>query len=182
MKRKAFLSAIGSTLLVKALAKANFPFAKALCKTQRDQEGPYYKPNAPERVLIEKEGSPLLIEGTVLKSADCKTPVANAIVDIWHCDNKGQYDNNGFKCRGIVKTDAAGNYSFTTIFPPSYGNRPRHLHIKIRAEGFDELTTQIYFKNDPHLKNDFARNAESARVIDLLNADNIKKGRFDIYL
>ena len=182
MKRKAFLAAIGSTLLVKALAKMNVPFARALCKTQKDQEGPYYKTNAPERVVIEKEGEPLTIEGVILKGEDCKTPVPNAIVDIWHCDSSGQYDNKGFKCRGIVKSDATGKYTFTTIFPPSYGNRPRHIHVKIRATGFQELTTQIYFKNDPNLKNDFARNAEDARVIELVTADSSKKGRFDVYI
>jgi catechol 1,2-dioxygenase len=182
MKRKVFLAALGSSFFARALAKVNLPFIGAACKTQRDQEGPFYKQNAPERAVIEKNGIPLLIEGTIIKSADCKTPVANAIIDIWHCDNSGEYDNNGFKCRGIVKTDAAGRYSFTTIYPPSYGNRPRHIHVKVRAPGFDELTTQIYFKGDPHIKNDFARNAEDSRVIELRGNDSNKRGRFDVYL
>lgn len=182
MKRKAFLAAIGLAPLIRVLGKSRIPFISAACRTQADREGPFYKSNAPERNVIEKEGEVLIIEGIVLKSEDCKTPVAGAVIDIWHCDNHGEYDNSGFKCRGIVKTDASGKYSFTSIYPPPYGNRPRHVHVKVRAKGFRELTTQIYFKGDPNLRNDFARNAETARVIELSMTNEMKKGRFDIYV
>ena len=186
MNRQKFIRALGllpllNTIFAKksALASNVIP---VLCKTQKDQEGPFYKEGSPERLVIETEGTPLQISGLVLRANDCSTPVANAILDIWHCDNHGEYDMQGFKCRGQIKSDNKGRYSFTSIFPPAYGGRPRHIHIKVRAEGYNELTTQIYFKGDPEIKKDFARNAEASRVISLTSENNIKMGSFNIYL
>lgn len=182
MKRKTFLAALGLPVVSAIIPGKEIPGMENLCKTQRDQEGPFYKADAPQRSIIEKDGVPLTIEGRIFQGSDCKTPVAGAIVDIWHCDRNGDYDNEGFKCRGMVKTDGTGGYSFTSIFPPSYGNRPRHIHVKVRAEGFEELTTQIYFKGDKNIQNDFARNADASRIIDLVTEGNMRKGHFDFYL
>ena len=182
MKRKAFLTSLSLFPLVKTFAKSDRSFFNAPCKTQADQEGPFYKKGAPARTVIEKNGIPLTITGTVLKASDCVTPVTNAIIDIWHCDSQGEYDNDGYKCRGVTQTDQAGKYSFTTIMPPPYGSRPGHIHIKVRAKGYEELTSQIYFKGDPKIKNDFARNAESGRVIEIKNNKENREGKFDIYI
>jgi catechol 1,2-dioxygenase len=184
MDRKTFIKALAGIPLI------NIPFRSvaktygtdAPCKTEKDAEGPFYKADAPPRSVIATEGVPLRIEGKVRKGGDCETPVANAIVDVWHCDKNGDYDMQGYGGRGQIKTDADGNYSFTTIFPPPYGTRPRHIHFKIRAEGQRELTTQLYFHGDPHIQNDFARNAEKNRVITLRSENNLKKGVFNIYL
>lgn len=188
MERKDFLKFIGIIPFVsiglksQAEEEVSHAVEEQVCKTNRDAEGPFYKANAPERTIIETEGTPLTIEGKVLKGADCKTPVANAIIDVWHCRNNGKYDMQGYNGRGQLKTDAKGNYSFTTIFPPPYGGRPQHIHFKIRATGFSELTTQLYFEGDPHIQNDFARNAEKSRVIALTGGNDFKKGTFNIYL
>lgn len=183
MNRKTFIEALAVLSLI------NIPFkgratstGKNACKTQRDAEGPFYKANAPVRSVIETRGEPLRIEGRVLQSGDCQTPVIDAVLDIWHCDDEGSYDLEGYRGRGQVKTDNDGKYTFTTIFPPPYGNRPRHIHFKIRAGGRAELTTQLYFQGDPNIKNDFARNAEHDRVIALHSEKDFKKGTFDIYL
>ncbi len=181
MKRYSFLGSMLLLPLAKVFGKSRSPLSE-VCKTQSDQEGPFYKGGAPLRTVIEREGELLTIQGLVVKSSDCSTPVSGAVVDIWHCDTKGHYDNDGFKCRGVVKSDKTGKYSFTTIFPPSYGSRPRHIHIKVRAEGFQELTSQIYFKGDKNLQNDFARNASTSRIISLQKIENVLNGQFDIYL
>lgn len=173
---------MGVLSFVRTFAGIRVPFIGEACKTQKDQEGPFYKAGAPDRNVIEKDGIPMQIRGRIIRSSDCQTPVPNAILDIWHCDSNGDYDNDGYKCRGVVKADAAGNYEFTSIFPPSYGRRPRHIHFKVRAAGFPELTSQIYFKGDPNIKNDFARNADSSRVIELTTENNLRVGRFDIYI
>jgi len=186
MNRKSFFKTLCIIPLldisVNSLGKGNSSFKAEACQTQRDAEGPYYKADAPARSVIETKGTPLRIEGKVLKGDDCQTPVANAILDVWHCNHEGEYDLQGFKCRGLIKTDANGHYSFTTIFPPAYGGRPRHIHFKIRAQGHNELTTQLYFQGDPNIKNDFARNARKERVIALSTENNFKKGVFDIFL
>jgi catechol 1,2-dioxygenase len=187
MNRQNFIRALGlipmlNFVLGKKTANAAENHWSTLCRTQRDQEGPFYKTGAPERTVIEKEGQALEISGKVFLGTDCSTPVKNAVLDLWHCDKDGNYDMQGYKCRGQVKTDANGKFVFTTIFPPSYGNRPRHIHVKVNADGLPSLTTQIYFKGDSHLANDFARNAEEARVIPLTSDKSLKKGTFNIYL
>jgi catechol 1,2-dioxygenase len=181
MKRKSFIASFLLLPAIKLFGKVNVLFSKE-CKTQRDAEGPYYKDGAPLKSVIETDGEPLTISGTIFHSSDCITPIVNATIDIWHCDSTGNYDNEGFKCRGVVKSDNRGKYSFKTIFPPHYGSRPRHIHFKVSADGFKELTSQIYFKGDPNLQNDFARNAESARVLELTKIEGRQHGRFDIYL
>ncbi len=104
MNRKNFFKALGIVPLLdisaKSFGKAN-PFLTESCQTQKDAEGPYYKADAPIRAVIETTGTPLRIEGKVLKGDDCKTPLANVILDIWHCDDSGEYDLQGFKCRAV---------------------------------------------------------------------------------
>lgn len=186
MDRKKFIQSIAGIPAIPFFTRirneGDEGFVHAICKTQKDQEGPYYKANSPERVIIETKGDAIVITGQVLRAADCTTPVEGAFIDIWHCDHSGEYDMKGFKCRGVVRTDAKGKYRFETIYPPSYGSRPRHIHLKIRAQGFKELTTQIYFKGDPFIKNDFASNAEDARVISLDETGNTRIGTFPIYI
>lgn len=186
MNRKTFLKALGTVPLLsipaKSMAKGSLLFPGERCQTQKDAEGPFYKADAPVRTLIETRGTPLIIEGRILTGPGCSTPVANAIVDVWHCDDSGKYDLQGYRCRGQLKTDSSGKYTFTTIFPPAYGTRPRHIHFKVRAKGMEELTTQLYFQGDPAIKNDFARNAEKERVIALQTDGGAKKGVFDIVL
>jgi catechol 1,2-dioxygenase len=181
MKRKSFIASLLLLPVSRIFGNVNVSISKE-CKTQGDAEGPFYKDGSPLKSVIETEGEPLEIRGTIFQSSDCSTPVSNALIDIWHCDSKGKYDNEGFKCRGVVKSDSNGKYSFKTIFPPSYGSRPRHIHFKVRAKGFKELTSQIYFKGDPNLQNDFARNAESSRVLDIVKTEGKQHGQFDIYL
>jgi protocatechuate 3,4-dioxygenase beta subunit len=182
MKRKSFLAALTFLPAIKAIGERGVPFVAESCRTQKDAEGPFYKKGAPTRAVIEEEGEKLTIRGRILKASDCATPVANATIDIWHCDVNGNYDNDGFKCRAIVMTNEGGNYSFSTILPPPYGSRPRHIHFKVRAKGFPELTSQIYFKGDKNIQNDFARNAEAARILDVQTRNGMLSGEFDIYV
>jgi protocatechuate 3,4-dioxygenase beta subunit len=181
MKRKSFVASLTLLPIFKLFGTPGGLISRD-CKTQRDAEGPYYKAGAPLKTTIETEGEALTITGTIFQSSDCATPVSNATIDIWHCDSHGNYDNQGFKCRGLVKSDSQGRYSFKTIFPPSYGSRPRHIHFKVRAAGFKELTSQIYFKGDPNLQNDFAKNAEPSRVLSIKETQDGQHGQFDIYI
>jgi catechol 1,2-dioxygenase len=181
MKRKSFIASLLLLPFFKVFAKTNVLISRE-CKTQRDAEGPYYKEGAPLKAVIETNGNPLVISGTIYKSSDCATPVPDAIIDIWHCDLNGQYDNVGYKCRGVVRSGRDGKYSFKTIFPPHYQSRPRHIHVKVKAKGYPELTSQIYFKGDPNLQNDFARNADQSRVLSITKKGEEQHGQFDIYL
>jgi protocatechuate 3,4-dioxygenase beta subunit len=71
------------------------------------------------------------------------------VVDLWHADEKGQYDNIGFRYRGHVITEPDGAFRFRTIVPALYPGRTRHYHVKVQAPGSRLLTTQLYFPNEP---------------------------------
>lgn len=94
------------------------------------------------------------VSGRVYDGAAGATAIADAEVEIWHCDSSGSYHPNGngpatgykpedLALRGFVKTGAAGEYRFATIYPGEYTGRARHFHFKIRAPGKPELTTQL---------------------------------------
>ena len=128
---------------------------KPMVHTPRQTAGPYYSADTPKRnVLIETGSSAtrLVLEGFVL-SRRC-TGVAQAMLDVWHCDERGVYDNKGFRYRGHLFTDAQGRYRLETIVPGVYPGRARHIHLRVQAPGRRLLTTQIYFPSDPTNAND----------------------------
>lgn len=113
-------------------------------------EGPFFKPKSPERrSLLEMDSGKerLVLTGMVLSRA-CK-PVANALLDFWHSDDAGEYDNRGHRYRGHQFSDAHGRWSLETIVPARYPGRTRHIHVKVQAASRRVLTTQIYFPGEP---------------------------------
>jgi protocatechuate 3,4-dioxygenase beta subunit len=80
--------------------------------------------------------------------------VAGALVDLWHADDRGNYDNSGFRYRGHLFTDAGGRYRFRTILPAIYSGRARHYHVKVQGSERPLLTTQLYFPDDPSNRRD----------------------------
>lgn len=109
-------------------------------------EGPFFKTNTPQRISLTSAPS-LVVTGQVL-SRDCK-PVKGALLDFWHADEHGEYDNRGFRYRGHQFTDADGRYRLETIVPAEYPGRARHIHVKVQPPGGRILTTQLYFPNQP---------------------------------
>ena len=108
--------------------------------------GPYYTPSTPRRTDLREPGSrgePLVLQGLVL-TPDCR-PVPGAVVDIWHCDARGRYDNDGFRYRGHQFTDTAGAFRFRTIRPVHYTGRTPHFHVRVQGEKTRLLTTQLFF-------------------------------------
>jgi len=113
-------------------------------------EGPFFKPRSPERAdLTAPPGRGRLTElsGYVL-TRGCR-PVSRALLELWHADDAGEYDNRGFRYRGHIFTDAQGRYRFRTIMPGLYPGRTRHYHLKVQAPTRPVLTTQLYFPNEP---------------------------------
>lgn len=143
--------ALGAAMLLPLEALAQTCGALTLQQT----EGPFFTPNSPRRTsLLEgKEKTRFVVTGTVL-SAQCK-PVPNALLDFWHSDEEGAYDNRGFRYRGHQHADAQGRYRLETIVPAEYPGRTRHIHVKVQAPGGRILTTQLYFPGDPGNRRDF---------------------------
>jgi protocatechuate 3,4-dioxygenase beta subunit len=116
--------------------------------TPRQTEGPFFKPQSPQRMsLMDGKAATLIVTGQVL-SRDC-TPLKGALLDFWHADETGDYDNQGFRYRGHQFTDADGRYRLETIWPAEYPGRARHIHVKVQPAGGRVLTTQLYFPNEP---------------------------------
>lgn len=134
----------------------------ANCATTNDILGPFYRANAPVRTdltFTDLEGSEIELKGRIMGS-DCITPIENALVEIWHCNTEGEYDNDSddYLHRGVQTTSKTGEYSFKTILPGKYLNgklfRPAHIHFRITSPTTNELVSQLYFIGDPHITKD----------------------------
>src|SRR4051812_15933758 len=130
-------------------------------------EGPYYVDEELNRSDIRsdpdtgtvKAGALLALTFNVTRaSSTACEPLANAIVDVWHCDALGVYsdvNDPGFNSagqkflRGYQVTGTDGIARFTTIYPGWYRGRAVHIHFKIRssasAEVAYEFTSQLFF-------------------------------------
>ena len=123
--------------------------------TVQQTEGPYFKPSSPERTELFEEGmagQPIELVGFVL-SRGCK-PLAGALLDFWQADDKGRYDNSGFRLRGHQFSDAEGRYRLRSIVPGIYPGRTRHIHVKVQPRGGSVLTTQLYFPGESKNRSD----------------------------
>src|SRR5204863_10150602 len=107
-------------------------------------------------------------------------PLSGALVDLWHADDKGEYDNTGFRYRGHVSTGPDGAFRFRTIMPALYSGRTRHYHVKVQSPASRLLTTQLYFPNEPANQRDgLFRRELLMRVADIGDSLN---ARFDFVL
>lgn len=149
--------------------------------TPRQTEGPFFTPNSPERadfVVDGVDGPRLTLTGFALDQR-CR-PIPGALVDLWHCDAAGRYDNQGYRLRGHQFTDAQGRFAFQTIVPTLYPGRTRHYHVKVQPPGGKILTTQLYFPGEPGNARDWI--FDEALLMDLTPADGGQIGRYDFVL
>jgi protocatechuate 3,4-dioxygenase beta subunit len=131
-------------------------------------EGPYFVDEKLDRSDIRsdpstnaaKRGVALALTFLVSRvSGTSCTALANATVDVWHCDALGVYSDatdptfgstKGTKfLRGYQKTGANGEATFTTIWPGWYPGRAVHIHFKIRSTAasgqVSDFTSQLFF-------------------------------------
>ena len=126
-------------------------------------EGPYYFDVDAIRSDIreDREGTTLRLALRVRDAETCE-PLANAIVDVWHCDATGLY--SGFESasqggppgggggptdeetylRGAQATNADGIVEFRTIYPGWYQGRTTHIHVKVHLDKATLLTSQLF--------------------------------------
>ncbi len=157
--------------------------------------GPFYTENPPlvtdgKIAKSDETGQRIRISGRVT-NLDCTEILAGTIIDVWHANDAGEYDNNGYNLRGKVIANANGFYMFETILPGKYLNgsqyRPSHIHFKITPPGYPTLTTQLYFEGDTSIPDDAAASITSGqydatnRIIPLDDVtDGFKEGTWDI--
>lgn len=198
MNRKKFLITSSLTALglstfgsIVKLPGGNF---EGDCETTNDILGPFYRADAPLRSDMITEGlagTKITLKGTVFQQ-DCTTPMQNAMVEIWHCNAEGEYDNDSaaYHQRARLVTDETGTYSFSTILPGKYLNgelyRPSHIHYRVTEESSKELISQIYFKGDPHVAKDpwASKKKAELRVLEISPEDIMGNlaVNFDVYL
>jgi protocatechuate 3,4-dioxygenase beta subunit len=185
-RRSVMTGAIATGLILPGVADAQELAVTPACHdgdepTIRQTEGPFFKPRSPQRAdLIEREtkAKPAELSGVVL-TRGCR-PVAGVLVDLWHADERGEYDERGYRYRGHVFTDAEGRYRFRTIVPALYPGRTRHYHVRVQAARQPVLTTQLYFPNEPVNRHDGLFRREL--VMRIAEAGDGISGRFDFVL
>jgi hydroxyquinol 1,2-dioxygenase len=152
--------------------------------------GPFFLEEAPEFNLGDDVangaiGQPCLVKGTI-KSLD-GTPIPNALINVWQADADGNYDVQYShlahpQARGILHSDAQGNYYFKTILAEAYpipsdgpvGQmlratknhpwRPAHLHFMIEAPGYERLITHVFRDHDQYLDSDVVFGVRSTLI------------------
>ena len=149
-------------------ARAQAPAPRLATPSQT--EGPFYPVALPadsdndllrNGTLRYAKGQPAWVEGTVTDLRG--QPVAGAQVEIWQCDEAGRYHHPGdgnradrhFQGFGRMTVDREGHYRFRTIRPVAYAGRTPHIHVKVRLDRRELLTTQLYVQGDAHNERDF---------------------------
>lgn len=145
--------------------------------------GPFYSRKDPEypmgsninRADPKPSDIPLFVSGMVQDRDG--TPLADALVEVWHASPEGLYENQDpdqpyLNLRGKFRTGADGRFHFRTIRPASYpipthgivGDmlalqdrhpfRAAHLHFTVSAPEHRTLVTQIFPADDPFIESD----------------------------
>lgn len=136
-------------------------------------------------------GTPMHAQGQVLDIHG--KPVANAVIDVWHSDDRGLYDvqddfeEKGAWARAALTTGADGRYSFWSVLPVDYpvpqdgtaiqmlkattgrSWRPAHLHFRIQAQGQRPLVTHIFDKNSKNLDGDAVFGVRPSLIADFVH-------------
>jgi protocatechuate 3,4-dioxygenase beta subunit len=153
--------------------------------TPRDALGPFYKSGAPYQSELCASGAgggeKLVVTGRVLGMPECG-PLADALVEVWQADERGDYSQVGAKpddarclLRASIRTDGDGRYTFTTVLPGEYPGRPRHIHYRVSRSGYATLVTQLYFARERGV-------AERLVASIARNAQGLAQANFDITL
>lgn len=136
----------------------------ALPPTPSQTEGPFYPlvlPGDDDFDLL-RSGSAVYTKGQVAWVEGVVTdtkgvPVSGAVVEIWQCDHQGHYHHPrdggkadpAFQGFGRVVVGKDGRYRFRTLRPAPYSGRTPHIHVKVRLDRKELLTTQLYVAGDP---------------------------------
>jgi protocatechuate 3,4-dioxygenase beta subunit len=152
-------------------------------------EGPFFRLFSKQADDLREPGmggTALALTGRVLDHRG--RPLGGALLDFWQCDDAGVYDVRGQRLRGHQRADAEGRYRLQTIVPGLYGDRTRHLHVKVQPEGGDlpatprrlHLTTQLYFPGERRNADD--RHFDSSLLMAVERDGEGRAAQFDFTL
>ncbi len=147
---------------------ADFDTSSQCAMIKNSFEGPFfYCTNSNDADIAKGEaGVPLLVALRAMDASTCK-PLANTVIDIWHCNANGLYSGYGLgmdqsigqvrhaepitterACRGALRTDKDGIAEFRTIYPGYYVERATHIHFKAHIGNQCYLTNQAYLPEE----------------------------------
>ncbi len=163
---------LGSSALGVAMLTQKGLFAEQLLATPAMTEGPFY----PDKMPLDTDNDLLVLSDSLTPAAGTVTylggrvltkagsPVRNALVEIWQCDQNGAYlhtqsgnaDNRDkhFQGYGRFLTDGEGRYFFRTIRPVPYPGRTPHIHFAVSQNGHRKLTTQMLIEGEAQNERD----------------------------
>ena len=182
-------------LRAKAALSAAAPAASAALATPATEatvQGPFFWEGAPELPLGsdlagDAPGEPAWYSGTVM-DVDGK-PVPDCPIEVWSGDGNGIYDmqhgeDAQMMLRARLRTDADGRYRFWSIKPTFYPvpddgpvgdmlrlmgrhpNRPGHIHMMLRAPGYQPLVTHLFVSDSPYLDSDAVFGVRNSLIVD----------------
>lgn len=161
-RRRSLIAAAAGTGGLLLAGRVPAQGAPACTVTPQQTEGPYFVDAKLQRSDIRanagggapRPGVPLAMSLRLVSVDGSRcTPLAGALVDVWHCDAAGVYSgvagHSGNFLRGHQLSDAEGRVRFMTIYPGWYPGRAVHVHFKVRGRpaagrGY-EFTSQLYF-------------------------------------
>ncbi|HJU76077.1 MAG TPA: hypothetical protein VJ717_20210 [Gemmatimonadaceae bacterium] len=162
---------------------------------ERSHEGLSWETTIPP---ASEPGQRFVLSGRVFLP-DGRTPAPNVIVYAYHTNAAGVYPpdtasgapwgrRHGY-LRGWVRTNARGEYRFTTIRPGTYPNRadPAHVHMTVKEPNRQEYwIDEVVFTDDPlvdaRYRNSVENRGGNGIVTPSRDADGTWRARRDIIL
>ncbi|KLU92901.1 hydroxyquinol 1,2-dioxygenase [Magnaporthiopsis poae ATCC 64411] len=171
--------------------------------------GPFWRADTPARpngstITFDTpvDASVVYMHGVVSCSKTGK-PIVGAAVDVWQASTNGMYEQQDpkqreYNLRGVFTTDEQGRYSLYCIRPtpypvPSDGPagellkmldrhpwRPAHIHLMVRAENFNPITTQIFDKDSKYLDNDSVFAVKDDLAVDFKPRDGDDQAKLEL--
>lgn len=199
--RRRILATLGALALTPWLP--GHALAQERAPTPPLTEGPFYPRAFPadrDSDLTRLAGGPGVAAGTPLdfsgRLLDRRgRPLAGRAIEIWHCDEFGQYHHIGepggagdaaFQGWGEALADGEGRFAFRTIKPPPYPGRTPHIHFTVRDGRRRVLTSQAFFEGERGNERDFLYRGlgPEAKLVTmrLENAGKGLRGALDVVL
>lgn len=142
-------------------------------------------------------GEWITIRGRVFER-DGETPAEGVILYVYHTNAKGIYEKKGNETgngkrhgylRGWMRTNAKGEYQFTTIKPAPYpgGMEPAHIHLVVMKKNEGEYTLESYHFDDDEVLTEVRRSEivkrDEGGILKLKSdGKGMLEGTRDIYL
>lgn len=175
-------------------------------------QGPYFVPDAPFvdgtlAIRDEDQEQPRMKMRGRITGLD-GTPVAGAVIDVWHSTPEGRYSGiqkhgeiDKKYYRGKITTNSDGYYECASILPVPYqipnkgptgellekylgGHswRPAHIHYWVHADGMRDLISQAYFEGDKYIDDDSCNGGGSHFMVPEAFEDGVRIMEVDFQL